>query len=103
MKNQRAKCPHCSKICNSKAGMSMHVNSMHLVLSPSQEEQATKPQCKKCGRSGIALNDGICMRCGLPLSDIDKFLIEAIKNKSFYYAGDNYTVEISPEEDSKYT
>lgn len=30
-------------------------------------------------------------------SDIDKFLIEAIKNKGFYYAGDNYTVEIKKE------
>ena len=59
-----------------------------------------KPKCKKCGRSGIALNDGICMRCGLPLSDIDKFLIEAIKNKGFYYAGDDYSVKIRPNKHS---
>ena len=40
MKNQRAKCPKCNKVCNSKGGMTIHMNMVHLILSPSQLNQA---------------------------------------------------------------
>lgn len=61
MKNQRAKCPHCEKICNSKAGMTRHINMMHLILSSSQEEQAKKynedEEICKCGHERMRHNN----------------------------------------------
>lgn len=36
------KCPTCGKSCKSKAGLTTHMNMMHLELSPSQVAQAVR-------------------------------------------------------------
>jgi len=36
------KCPECPKVCKTLAGLSKHMNMMHLKLSPSQMKQAEK-------------------------------------------------------------
>lgn len=60
--NQNLPCPECSKICTSTSGLSLHMNAVHLVLSPSQGQardktlgratDPTKPVCSWCGDTG---------------------------------------------------
>ena len=33
-------CPECNALCKTLAGLSKHMNSMHLTLSPKQAENA---------------------------------------------------------------
>ncbi len=67
-----------------------------MTKPPSKKREKDMRICSNCGRKNIALNQGLCIRCGL-LKDrnnmIDLFLEEAIKNKGFYYRGKNYTVQ----------
>lgn len=35
-------CPECNALCKTLAGLSKHMNAMHLMLSPSQSEKANK-------------------------------------------------------------
>jgi len=41
-KQEELVCPRCFKACGSKAGLTTHMNAMHLTLSPSQSEQADR-------------------------------------------------------------
>lgn len=45
--SEELKCPECPKVCRSKAGLTLHMNAMHLVLSPSQMDQAATSQEKR--------------------------------------------------------
>lgn len=35
-------CPECKKVCKSKTGLAIHMNGMHLMLSPTQQGKAEK-------------------------------------------------------------
>jgi hypothetical protein len=39
---QDKECPFCAVKCKSLAGLSKHMNAMHLMLSPNQADQADK-------------------------------------------------------------
>lgn len=41
-------CPECNVLCKTLAGLSKHMNSMHLTLSPNQAQNANR-QFKKRG------------------------------------------------------
>lgn len=34
-----------------------------------------KPKCTMCGKAGVALNDGLCITCGLISKNADDFLM----------------------------
>ena len=36
----RLHCPHCPKLCTSTSGLTLHINAKHVMLSPSQQDQA---------------------------------------------------------------
>lgn len=70
-------CPTCRKPCTSKGGLTLHMNSMHLEMSPSQHEKLAlkyMPKdeiCPKCSGSGYHQcwssscpdKDKICKSC----------------------------------------
>lgn len=35
-------CPECNALCKTLAGLSKHMNSMHLTLSPNQAQNANR-------------------------------------------------------------
>jgi hypothetical protein len=75
------KCPMCDKVCKSKAGLSKHMNAIHLELSPSQLQQHNDYMAKHYTSGDMTLDVAF-----IPIHIID---MERKGNLVRFYLGKN--------------